>query len=415
VKLNPTAIPQGTRTYIFEEASVKRSLEQTIHSSFRSRGFQEIVTPPFEYHESAIIGLSEEERNRIIRFTEGDSGRIIALRADITSQVARSTATHLLDRPLPLRLCYTGSVFRRARKGKGEQFVLNQSGVEIVGFAGEEADMEIVESIVSALDSIGLEDFSISLGHAGFTASFLKGINGADCEKIKRAVSKKDKGTLRGILHDSKIEEERMEALLTLPDLYGGAEVFEKAQKILFDENSENALKNLKTIFDVLEKKGLEGKVSLDLGEMRGFGYYTGMNVELFSGAGIPIGTGGRYDNLVKRFGPDLPAVGFGFDIDKLMEAIRNESDSPLWHGADILLSGDSGDTAKTLRQAGLMVLTPLDDAGELLEFAQKMSIPNLLEVTENKDKYLWTAIASKESREVTIAEFIKTYFGRSA
>ncbi|MEE8484519.1 MAG: ATP phosphoribosyltransferase regulatory subunit, partial [Nitrospinota bacterium] len=99
MKLDPTAIPQGTRTYLFDAAANKRYIEQALHSVMRSRGFQEIVTPPIEYYESMGMGLNEDERNRIIRFTEGDSGRIVALRADITSQVARSAATHLLKRP----------------------------------------------------------------------------------------------------------------------------------------------------------------------------------------------------------------------------------------------------------------------------------------------------------------------------
>ncbi len=414
MKLNPTAIPHGTRTYLFEEAANKRFLEQTIHSHLRSRGFQEIVTPPFEYHESATIGLREEERNRLIRFTEGDSGRIIALRADITSQVARSAATHLLSRPLPLRLCYTGSVFRRARKGKGEKFVISQSGMEIIGHAGEDADVEIVRSIVSALDKVGLSGFSLSLGHAGFIGAILEGCDESDCEKIRAALIKKDKGMLAKILADAPAQKKSK--IISLADLFGdGEEVFKKAGAIADSDNSRSALENLEKIYNALRGAGLREKISIDLGEMRGFGYYTGVNMELFSPSGIPLGTGGRYDNLVKRFGPDIPAVGFGFDIDGMIEALAKDISAPAWHGSDVVLVGGSKENADKLRSAGLMVIVPLGetDLDEVKSFAKKMDIPHILLGGSKEGSFSWIKSASGSTENCGLDDFIKKYFSK--
>ncbi len=416
MKPNPTAIPQGTRTYQFEEAAHKRFLEQTLHAVFRSRGFQEIVTPPFEYYESAIIGLSQDERNRIIRFTETDSGRIIVLRADITSQVARSAATHLAQRPLPLRLCYTGSVFRRARTGKGEQYMVNQSGIEIVGHAGVEADIEVLLSLVSALGAVGLSEYSISLGHAGFLGSFFERFDDTDRQTIKKALGKKEKPAIKAILDKAEIPPDEADGFMTLTELYGGEEVFAKAEAICRNEESRRALENLKTIYSSLCEAGLEEKVSIDLAETRGFGYYTGVNMELFSASGSTLGTGGRYDNLVKRFKPDLPAVGFAFDIDNMIEAVRQTDSPPVWRGSDILLVGaqdDAPQTAEKLREAGLMVNVPFAPmtAEEAKSYAEKMNIPNILIEEPDGQGYDWIKTETGEIVACGLGDFINAWF----
>jgi len=416
VKPNPTAIPQGTRTYLFEEAAHKRFLEQALHAVFRSRGFQEIVTPPFEYYESAIIGLSQDERNRIIRFTETDSGRIIVLRADITSQVARSAATHLSRRPLPLRLCYTGAVFRRARTGKGEQYMVSQSGLEIVGHAGVEADIEVLLSLVSALGSVRLNEYSISLGHAGFLGSFFDRFDDADRQSIRKALGKKEKPAIKAILDKAGIPPDEADRFMALTELYGGEEVFAKAEAVCMNDESRRALENLKAIYRSLCEAGLEDKVSIDLAETRGFGYYTGVNVELFSESGATLGTGGRYDNLVKRFGPDLPAVGFAFDIDNMIEAVRKIEEPPVWHGSDILLVGtkdDAPQTAEKLREAGLMVNVPFAPmtAEEAKIYAEKMNIPNILLKEPDRAGYDWIKTETGETVACGLGGFINAWF----
>ena len=426
LKLNPTAIPHGTRTYIFEEAAHKRFLEDTIHLVLRSRGFQEIVTPPFEYHESAVIGLNEDERNRLIGFSEGDSGRRIALRADITSQVARSTATHLSERPFPLRLCYTGMVFRHARKGHGEQYVLNQSGFEVMGHAGFEADIEVIMSLTDTMWEIGLTEFSISLGHAGFIDDHLEGLEESVCEKVRNALVKKDKGGIKEILSSASVSADKIDSIVTLTELYGDAEVFEKAASLPLGERSRSALENLKSIYDALDAAGLGDRVTIDLGEMRGFGYYTGMNIELFSQGGLPIGTGGRYDNLVGRFGSDMPAVGFGFDIDALAETLRSATSSdetlavpPVWRGSDVLILGKGEEVenaAADMREAGVMVTRPLVEINEeeAITFAEKMTIPHILVLAKGSGKsvagYKWISEEGTKA-DTTIESFLDNFF----
>ncbi|MDH5543114.1 MAG: ATP phosphoribosyltransferase regulatory subunit [Nitrospinota bacterium] len=413
MKLNPTAIPPGTRTYLFEEASYKRFIEDAIHIVLRSRGFQEIVTPPFEYHESAIVGLNEDERNRLIRFTEADSGRIIALRADVTSQVARSAATHLSSRPLPLRLCYSGMVFRRARKGQGEQYVFNQSGFEIIGSSGYETDTETILSLTDVLWETGFSKFSISLGHAGFIASFLEGFSEADAEKIKRSLGKKDKTELEKILASLSVEKGRSERIVALASLFGNGDVLTKAEGIAVTEGSKKALYNLKSVYAKLEEAGLAEMVTIDLGEMRGFGYYTGINIEVFSPSGISVGHGGRYDNLVKRFGADLPAVGFAFDIDSLIEAARAESLLPEWRGSDILVLAD-GDEAEDavfdLRESGANVTVPFGEMkkDEGKEYARRMNIPLILLPGKGEGEFNVLDVNSGKEQKVAGDELVK-------
>lgn len=412
MKVNPTAIPQGTRTYLFEEAAHKRYLEQTLHSIFRSRGFQEIVTPHIEYYESSIAGISQEERNRLIRFTEGDSGRIIALRADITAQVARSAATHLAKRDLPLRLCYTGPVFRRARTGKGEQYVLHQVGLELLGHSGPEADVEAALSAAAALKAVSLGNFTLSLGHAGFVAPFLKGLDESNIEKIKKALGKKDKSALKTLLEKSGAPKEKAEKVIAITELYGGRETIEKAFALCSDPDAKAALENLKSIYETLEKEGLGDRLTVDLGEMRGFGYYTGLIMEIYSSTGIAIGSGGRYDNLVKRFGLDIPAVGFAFDIDKMIETLRKEASPPAWRSSDILLLDGDEETARKLREAGLMVTKPFEtmQGNEAVRYAEKANIPQILRKLSD-GKYSCIDRESGKEKNCTLQDFVNDYF----
>lgn len=414
LKLGPKAIPQGTRTYLFEEAAHKRFMEHALHSVLRSRGFQEIVTTPIEYYESMIAGLNEEERNRVMWFTEGETGRIVALRADITSQVARSAATHLSGRPHPLRLCYTGAVFRKTRAGKGERCVLHQSGMEIIGdSSGAQADIEVMLSTIACLQAARFKNFSISLGHAAFSASFLNRLEPAYVEPVKNALKKKDKTSLKKHLEKSGIGSGYAQKIIAVTKLYGGGEVLRKAAELCGANTAgKKALKNLTAIYSAVKKAHPNVKLSIDLGEMRGFGYYSGVIFEVFSANGHVIGSGGRYDNLVKRFGPDSPAVGFAFDIDRMIETFQSDNDALLWRASDVLLIGANEKTANEMRSAGLMVTTPFGTMNDsrAKSYARKMSIPYILRKMSG-ESYNLADVASGEKRKCSLPEFINEFF----
>ncbi|MBI3581191.1 MAG: ATP phosphoribosyltransferase regulatory subunit [Nitrospinae bacterium] len=326
MKPHITAIPQGTRTFLFEEAELKRRIEQEIHARLKERGFQEIVTPLLEYYDSAAVALGDEA-GRIIRFAEEESGMAMALRADITSQVARSAATHLGKLPLPLKLCYNGPVFRRAQKGKGEQYVLNQSGMEIIGEPAPEGDGRIVEAIMACMKAVGLESYTFSVGHAGILGFLLNEIPPASAGKIKTAISKKDKAALARELDKSGVDARTSGAVAGLAGLCGGVSVLDEAERLCgWHDGAASAVGNLKSFLRLAEPAGFEKRLVLDFGETRGRGYYTGIIMEIFSDSMPALGAGGRYDNLVGRYGKDLPAVGFAFDVERLMEAVTRQN-----------------------------------------------------------------------------------------
>ncbi|MDH5543876.1 MAG: ATP phosphoribosyltransferase regulatory subunit, partial [Nitrospinota bacterium] len=198
---------------------------------------------------------------------------------------------------------------------------------------------------------------------------------------------------LEKILSSLSVDEGRSWRIIALASMFGSGDVLDKADEIAVTDASKEALKNLKSIYAKLEDAGLSELVTIDLGEMRGFGYYTGVNIEVFSPSGISVGQGGRYDNLVKRFGADLPAVGFAFDIDSLIEASRVESLLPVWRGSDVLMlatGDDAEDAAFDLREAGAMVTVPLkpmtEDEGK--EYAEKMNISNILFPGKGKGEF---------------------------
>jgi len=383
LKPHITAIPQGTRTFLFEEAELKRRIEQEIYARLRERGFQEIVTPLLEYYDSAAVALGGEA-GRIIRFAEEESGMAMALRADITSQVARSAATHLGKMPLPLKLCYNGPVFRRAQKGKGEQYVLNQSGMEIIGEPAPEGDARIVEAIMACMNAVGLKSYTFSVGHAGVIGSFLSLNNPlysnavsnypdvqellkesqktdnlltnafnegsesypqlhnlafdmqrelfelafAKMEKIIwSAISKKDKGALMEALKQTNYPKRLSNKIVELAMLCGDITVLDDAKKVCHGmDNAMAAIQNLEEFIKAVGSEEFNKRLVIDFGETRGRGYYTGVIMEIFSDSMPALGAGGRYDNLVGRFGRDLPAVGFAFDVERLMEAVTRQN-----------------------------------------------------------------------------------------
>ncbi len=258
-------------------------------------------------------GAIPDLADRLIRFLDLD-GKLMALRYDFTASVARLAATKLADRPTPLRLSYAGKVFRQdpEREGRRPREIL-QVGGELLGEAAPTADVEVLRLALALVRASGAEEFQLNLGHVGALAPALAALPPEERAAVRRLIDRKDAAGLAA----------RAPGVLTeLPFILGRAEALERAARVArASQAAQQAIDRLRSIDGALTAEERR-HVVYDFGEVRGLDYYTGLHFEIFvAGAGAAVGAGGRYDDLMARFGRALPAVGLALDLDRLVEA----------------------------------------------------------------------------------------------
>ncbi len=383
-------IPRGLRTYIYDQSARKRWVEERLLKVFFRWGFQEIVTPAFEYLDTFSEGESSVSTDRVFKFTERGTGKLLALRPDITPQIARTAATLLKDSPKPLRLCYCGNVFRSADPGSGEGQELYQGGIELIGLDSPEADAETIAIAVECMKELGLDGFKVAIGHMEFFKGILSDarLNEGLQEEIKLRIQKKDASGLEDVLSRCDIKDEKKERIKKFLTLFGGKEVIDKAREIADNPVSLRAIDNLQKVYQMLTVYGVDDSVLIDLGEIRGFGYYTGLVFEGFiKGLGSEICGGGRYDNLLERYGAKIPATGFAVDINRVIDVLEKEKKGKRDFMIDYIVIDFREDKkiaqeiSHRLRERGYKVARDIikRELSDSLKYAENMNIENAI------------------------------------
>jgi ATP phosphoribosyltransferase regulatory subunit len=339
-------LPHGVRDYLPAAAARRRQIVSSLSGEFIRWGYRAVITPIYEYDEVLSRGLGAP--TKALRFV--DSGEVLALRPDLTPQVARLVATRLHDEPGPIRLFYEGSVVRNAEE-------LFQVGVELIDAAQPGGDLEAVSLLVSSLRAAGVGDFTLDLGHAAVVHAALSGLDGD--EALHDALAKKDAARVEGLVANAKISAKRKKLIAALPSLYGGPEVLSRAKKLVEDPA---AVDELARLIERVEKLDPGRAITVDLGEVRGFRYYTGTRFSAYArGAGRALAQGGRYDRVVERYGRPARATGFAVDVDGLAEVVRGSA--PELPG--VLVTGEplaAAQLAQKLRQRGVRAVMELDE-----------------------------------------------------
>ena len=404
-------IPQGVATFLPEAAYLKRVIEREILNVFFKWGFQEIITPIFEYLDVVSLGMEQEVIEKGYKIVDRSNGRVMILRPDVTTQVARMVAMLFSDRPKPLRLCYRENVFRYEGEHEGREREIFQVGGELIGLAGPEADAEMIAIVVESLRRLGLSDFRIILGQVELSRSLLQKMRlPLEFERqLQEALMKKETGLVRSLLRRSDLPRTVQNRFLTLMGLMGGPEVLKEAADLVTDRAARKALKNLEDVYGLLQAHGVEGRVLVDLGEIRGFEYYTGVVYEVFAnGVGYEIGRGGRYDNLIAKFGSPSPSTGFAFDLERLELALNKEGRRTDFSAADLLLVGSRKavrrvvTVARDLRRQGYRVMQRIarvEGIKELRSYATSVNIPVVLIVGGAKSSVV-TAVEVATGRQ---------------
>lgn len=359
-----SSVPPGVQYFLDDEVALRRSIERDVMSVFAGWGYGEIDLPIFDAYDLFTLGMGEDQASRTYRFTARD-GTTVALRPDLTSLVARTVATRLRERQRPLRLCYTGEVFRADEPRRGRQHEFHQLGIEHVGWASPESDVEVLLVALEALSVLGLDDARVVLGHAGFFGGIVERLDlDADAVTALRTLVDRRQATAVEAFMAPHAPAADCSAFARLIGLAGSRTVLDEARALVSNPRSVSALEQLEVVLSTLESLGLDQLVSIDLGEVAGFDYYTGMTFSIYApGWGLPIGGGGRYDALLAHFGTDEPAVGFSLSLDWLAGALAargldterrsTPSSIPLQAGADL---GSLFGEAKRLRSEGLTV-----------------------------------------------------------
>jgi ATP phosphoribosyltransferase regulatory subunit len=313
------------RDFAPRAAAARRKIAETLLGVFERWGFARVITPAFEYEDVLALGLGGAGRAAAIRFVEPSSGQVVALRPDITPQIARLIATRFRDEEGPVRLSYEGTVVRLERAARGQRELI-QAGVELAGVDAPAGDVEVIALGVAALRATGLATPTIDLGHLGLAREVLASLALPEpaVGQARAAIAKRDAAGLAEVLREANGPSAAVKFAALLPELSGGPEVLATAGKRAPTAGVKRALGDLAAIVKAVEARGVEAKLHVDLGEVRGFDYYTGVRFQGFvPGAAEAVLAGGRYDDLLARYGRPSPAVGFAIDVEAAAGALE--------------------------------------------------------------------------------------------
>jgi len=383
---NNCTIPAGMRDWLPPEAGEKRLLINTLLDNIAQWGYQEISSPLLEYYQVFNKNEAGAGPDNLYKLIERD-GSILVLRPEMTIPIARIIGGKMQGNQ-PWRLMYGEEVFRYELVQAGRQREFNQVGVELIGERGPEADSEVLALAISSLRRIGIEKFTISLGHMGVLNGLLESLSWEKSllDELRTLILEKDFVGLHQLLEKAGLEETKKEELLKLltrplsvndlksiiPGLSGGIQA---------------ALQEIESIIALLDVYGYSQYIQIDLSTLRSLDYYTGMVFEIYTvGIGYPIGGGGRYDNLLRQYGKDYPATGFALGIERILLSLppKLESKKHILLVGDAtagLAGGDLFNKAESLRREGKNVILELKQMtkGQALELAEKLGAELLL------------------------------------
>lgn len=336
--------PEGVRDVYNQECTKKLYLENQIEQVFHAFGYQDIETPTFEFFDVFGREVGTTPSRELYKFFDRD-GNTLVLRPDFTPSIARAASMYFMEEKMPIRLCYRGSSFVNSSSYQGRLKESTQMGVELLNDDSAMADAEIIAMTVKVMLDAGLTDFQISIGHVGFFQALAEEAALAEdvLNELKELISIKNHFGAEELLAKQNLRSDLFEALRDVPQLFGNAEILEKAKGLTRNPAAREALDRLATIYEIVKDYGYEKYVFFDLGLLSKFHYYTGIIFQAYTyGTGEPIVKGGRYDALLQHFGKKAPAIGFCTVMESLMNALERQKISlPIANTKTMLLYPD--------------------------------------------------------------------------
>jgi ATP phosphoribosyltransferase regulatory subunit len=355
------ATTPGTRDVLPPESTRLLNVQGRIRDRFALFGFREVLTPALEYAE-----VIEEHGLRDVSYKLFDQdNQMLLLRPEMTTPIARVISQRLAGSPPPHKLSYVLPAYRRASVGRGQSAELYQAGVEVVGSASPREDAATIALLVDVLQNLGLSapsDFAVVLGQSTFYAGYLRHVVPDAATAVIGALAAKDLVAVDDLA--GELPADAAAGVRSIPRIVGPAtdkSLIEEAGRFAVGNGAREALENLREILRHLDAHGVLGAVILDLGLSGRHEYYTGAVYEAYAtGLGFTVANGGRYDNLLRRFGKELPATGFAIYLERLLSVLPDEGLRPLL----VLIGGDVDgiEAAAGLRRLGVPVLHLSED-----------------------------------------------------
>jgi ATP phosphoribosyltransferase regulatory subunit len=347
--------PRGFRDVLFAEGAERRWVAAAMGEAFARYGYRYVETPMLEEYRTLEAGAGSSLEGTAFRMVDLD-GSLLALRPEMTLPIARLAASRLAGDTGPHRVCYTGEVFREHESLRGEARQFTQVGVELLGCNGAASDAEVVAVLVDALEATGLPEFTVGIGTVAVLRSLLEasGGTGAWQADVMAAAHDRNLVALDRLTGADGVEARAGEALRRIVRIGGGPEAIGAARDVAGAVGCAAALDALEETWDLLEAAGVARRVRVDLGILRSFDYYTGLIVEAYApGLGLPLGGGGRYDDVLAAFDAPMPAAGFALTLERVMIALAEQGAAVEVAGLDAVLGGE--DAAQVARAGALL------------------------------------------------------------
>jgi ATP phosphoribosyltransferase regulatory subunit len=346
-------IPSGVQYIFGDEVRVRRFVEREMMSVFAGWSYTEIILPIFDYADLFALGMGKEQAEITYRFT-GRDGRLLALRPEMTSLVARTVATRFANHPRPIRLSYSGEVFRWDEPRGGRQYEFHQIGLEHIGSDRLEADTEVLIVAIEALRRLGLEDFTITLGHVDFfngVAERLE-LDEESRREMRELIDRRETEQLNSFL-ETYADRASRASFCRLITLAGKREIISEARKLISNQKSLAALDDIERVYEIAAALEIGSYIDIDLGDVGGLDYYTGLTFKIYArGLGAALGRGGRYDQLLANFGCNESAVGFSLCLDWLAQLLAPEMREAAARGDEAVQVKNDSDIVAAFKEA---------------------------------------------------------------
>lgn len=320
--------PEGVRDIYDSECKKKLKVLGQIHHVLELYSYQDIDTPTFEYFDIFNMDKGSAPSNEMYKFFDRNNNTLV-LRPDITPSIARCVAKYYSDVELPIRLCYKGNTFINAHQHQGKLSEFTQIGGELINDDSSAADAEIIACVINCLIAVGIKEFQIEIGDVDYFKGIIAeaGLDSDTEEKIREYINLKNFFGLSEYVSKLDISDKLKEAISSFDNLFGGLEMLDRANTLVSNPQSLEAIDRMRKVYNALCTYGYEKYFGFDLSMLNRYNYYTGIVFNGYTyGTGDAVVKGGRYNNLLAKFGKDAPSVGFAIYVDDLMSAIsRNK------------------------------------------------------------------------------------------
>ncbi|WP_343209028.1 ATP phosphoribosyltransferase regulatory subunit [Anaerolentibacter hominis] len=412
-------IPEGVRDIYDTECARKRMIQERMHGVMELYGFKDIQTPMFEFFNVFNRERGTVSSKNMFKFIDRD-GSTLVLRPDITPPIARCVAKYYAEEEFPIRLCYIGDTFVNTDSYQGKLRETTQLGVELINDSSVDADAEMIALVIDSLLQAGLSEFQVEIGHADYFNGLVEeaGLNQEEAEELRSLIERKNIFGVEEMVGRKEISDDLKELFRRLPEMFGNMESLTEIKSKTQNERARKAIERLEKLYDILASYGFQSYITVDLGMLSKYNYYTGIIFRAYTyGTGDAIVTGGRYDNLLEQFGKQAPSIGFAVVIDQLMAALsRQKAGLPpeepmtmiLYRSQDRKIAIDLGNQ---FRAQGIKIelvrMSRERSLKEYMEYAARTGAGGIL-FLEDSDTIQVIDLATGEANVAKISEILK-------